>query len=215
MRALRRRCDRAFRPTASPRPGVGYVPEGRRVFANLTVEENLLRSGRTAGPVDVRRIYETLPAPRRAQDKQGRPALGRRTGDAVDLACADPEPEAPHARRTVAGLGAADRRGRIQDRRRARREGLSVLLVEQNVRAAVEIADRAYVLDDGRIVYEGDAREFGARRAARPRTRRRQRGKMGHGRIDRGAGDQAPGRGGALRPCVNAAVHAVTPSGPP
>ena len=44
----------------------------------------------------------------------------------------------------------------------ARREGLSVLLVEQNVRAAVEIADRAYVLDDGRIVYEGDARAFGA-----------------------------------------------------
>jgi branched-chain amino acid transport system ATP-binding protein len=44
----------------------------------------------------------------------------------------------------------------------ARREGVSVLLVEQNVRAAVEIADRAYVLDDGRIVYEGDARTFGA-----------------------------------------------------
>ena len=37
----------------------------------------------------------------------------------------------------------------------ARDEGISVLLVEQNVRAAVEIADRAYVLDDGRIVYEG------------------------------------------------------------
>ena len=44
----------------------------------------------------------------------------------------------------------------------ARREGLSVLLVEQNVRAAVEIADRAYVLDNGRIVYEGDASAFGA-----------------------------------------------------
>jgi branched-chain amino acid transport system ATP-binding protein len=43
----------------------------------------------------------------------------------------------------------------------ARREGLSVLLVEQNVRAAVEIADRAYVLDDGKVVYEGDAAEFG------------------------------------------------------
>ena len=43
----------------------------------------------------------------------------------------------------------------------AREEGVSVLLVEQNVRAAVEIADRAYVLDDGRVVYEGDARAFG------------------------------------------------------
>jgi branched-chain amino acid transport system ATP-binding protein len=43
----------------------------------------------------------------------------------------------------------------------ARAEGTAVLLVEQNVRAAVEIADRAYVIDDGRIVYEGNAREFG------------------------------------------------------
>jgi len=43
---------------------------------------------------------------------------------------------------------------------RMRQEGLSILLVEQNVRMAVAIADRAYVLDDGRIVYEGPAAEF-------------------------------------------------------
>lgn len=42
----------------------------------------------------------------------------------------------------------------------AREQGISVLLVEQNVRAAVEIADRAYVLDDGKIVYAGSAAEF-------------------------------------------------------
>ena len=42
----------------------------------------------------------------------------------------------------------------------AREEGISILLVEQNVRAAVEIADRAYVLDDGRVVYSGAAAEF-------------------------------------------------------
>jgi branched-chain amino acid transport system ATP-binding protein len=41
-----------------------------------------------------------------------------------------------------------------------RKEGMSVLLVEQNVRAAVEIADRAYVLDNGSIAYEGPAAEF-------------------------------------------------------
>ena len=65
----------------------------------------------------------------------------------------------------------------------ARREGLSVLLVEQNVRAAVEIADRAYVLDDGRIVYEGDAARLRRRREAGARTRRRQRREMGHRRL--------------------------------
>ena len=43
---------------------------------------------------------------------------------------------------------------------RAREQGISVLLVEQNVRAAVEVADRAYVLDDGKVVYSGPAAEF-------------------------------------------------------
>ena len=53
--------------------------------------------------------------------------------------------------------------GRLPDRRRdARREGISVLLVEQNVRAAVEIADRAYVLDDGRSSIPAPPREFAA-----------------------------------------------------
>ena len=42
----------------------------------------------------------------------------------------------------------------------AREEGISILLVEQNVRAATEIADRAYVLDDGRVVFSGAADEF-------------------------------------------------------
>jgi len=42
----------------------------------------------------------------------------------------------------------------------AREQGISVLLVEQNVRAAVEVADRAYVLDDGHVVYSGPAAEF-------------------------------------------------------
>ena len=45
--------------------------------------------------------------------------------------------------------------------RNARELGISVLLVEQNVRAAVEIADRAYVLADGRVAYEGSAAELG------------------------------------------------------
>ena len=44
--------------------------------------------------------------------------------------------------------------------RRSREWGISVLLVEQNVRAAVEVADRCYVLDDGHVVYDGIASEF-------------------------------------------------------
>ena len=51
----------------------------------------------------------------------------------------------------------------------ARGEGISILLVERNVRAATEIADRAYVLDDGRVVFSGAAGEF-ARDEARVRA---------------------------------------------
>ena len=57
-----------------------------------------------------------------------------------------------------------------------------MLLVEQNVRAAVEIADRAYVLDDGKVVYEGDAREFGRDEKRVRELAGAERGKVGYGR---------------------------------
>ena len=74
--------------------------------------------GRAAGPVDGQARLRGLPAPRRAQDQQGRPALGRRAGDAVDRPRADLEPEAAHARRALAGPRAVDRRGCVQNCRR-------------------------------------------------------------------------------------------------
>jgi branched-chain amino acid transport system ATP-binding protein len=142
--------------------GVGYVPEGRRIFANLTVEENLLVPVERPGPWTIRRIYETFPrlAERKA-NKGGQLSGGEQEMLSISrslmlnprLLMLD-EPSqglAPLIVGDVFKIIAA-----------ARREGVSVLLVEQNVRAAVEIADRAYVLDDGRIVYEGDAKEFGA-----------------------------------------------------
>ena len=57
-------------------------------------------------------------------------------------------------------------------------EGISVLLVEQNARMSLEIADNAYVLDDGIVVYSGTAAELAADEGARPGARRRQRGGM-------------------------------------
>ena len=134
--------------------GVGYVPEGRRVFANLTVEENLRVPVERAGPWTLARVYEAFPrlAERRANKgsqlsggEQEMLSIARALLLNPKLLMLD-EPSQGLAPLIVA----------------ARREGVSVLLVEQNVRAAVEIADRAYVLDDGRIVYEGAAREFAA-----------------------------------------------------
>ena len=60
-------------------------------------------------------------------------------------------------------------------------EGISVLLVEQNVRMSLEIADNAYVLDDGIVVYSGTAARTRRRRKPRPLARRRQRRRMDDG----------------------------------
>jgi branched-chain amino acid transport system ATP-binding protein len=141
--------------------GVGYVPEGRRIFANLTVAENLHVPVERPGPWTIDRIYNLFPHLLERQGNKGRQlsggeqemlSIGRSLLLNPRILLLD-EPSqglAPlivqEVFKVVAGM---------------RGEGMSVLLVEQNVRAAVEIADRAYVLDDGRIVYEGAAAEFG------------------------------------------------------
>jgi branched-chain amino acid transport system ATP-binding protein len=140
--------------------GVGYVPEGRRIFANLTVEENLMVPVKRPGPCSIARVYRHFP--RLAERKTSKGAqLSGGEQEMLSISRAlmlNPklllldEPSqglAPLTVGEVFTIVAA-----------ARRDGVSVLLVEQNVRAAVEIADRAYVLDDGRVVYQGDAREF-------------------------------------------------------
>ena len=73
-----------FPPYRIAEAGVGYVPEGRRIFANLTVDENLLVPVERPGPWTVKRVYEAFPRLAERRDQQGRPALGRRAGDAVD-----------------------------------------------------------------------------------------------------------------------------------
>jgi branched-chain amino acid transport system ATP-binding protein len=142
--------------------GVGYVPEGRRIFANLTVEENLLVPVERPGPWTIRRIYETFPRLAERKTNKGAQLSG---GEQEMLSISRAlvlNPRLLMLDEPSQGLGPLIVSDVFKIVAAARHEGVSVLLVEQNVRAAVEIADRAYVLDDGRIVYEGEAREFGA-----------------------------------------------------
>ena len=141
--------------------GVGFVPEGRRVFGTLTVAETQRVPLERSGPFTVKRVYELFPRLAERRTSRGRQLSG---GEQVVLSIgralllnrkllllAEPSQGlAPLIVKQVFDI--------VAD---MRREGSSSLLVEQNVRAAVEIADRAYVLDDGRVVYEGDAAEFG------------------------------------------------------
>ena len=140
--------------------GVGYVPEGRRVFANLTVDENLRVPAERPGPWTAQRVYDLFPRLKDRRANKGRQLSG---GEQEMLAIGRAlllNPKLLFLDEPSQGLAPLI----VQDVFRVvvemRNAGISVLLVEQNVRAAVEIADRAYVLDDGKVVYEGPAAEF-------------------------------------------------------
>ncbi|MGC1818760.1 MAG: ABC transporter ATP-binding protein [Casimicrobiaceae bacterium] len=140
--------------------GVGYVPEGRRVFANLTVDENLRVPLERPGPWTVARLYDLFPRLRERRNNKGRQLSG---GEQEMLSIARAlllNPKLLMLDEPSQGLAPIIVQQVFDVIAAMRKEGISVLLVEQNVRAAVEIADRAYVLDDGKVVYEGPAAEF-------------------------------------------------------
>ncbi len=141
--------------------GVGYVPEGRRIFANLTVDENLRVPLERPGPWTIPRVYELFPRLAQRKTSKGRQLSG---GEQEMLAIARTlllNPKLLLLDEPSQGLAPLIVQEVFRVVGAMRDEGISVLLVEQNVRAAVQVADRAYVLDDGRVVYEGSAAEFG------------------------------------------------------
>ena len=142
--------------------GVGYVPEGRRVFANLTVDENLRVPIERSGSWTIPRIYELFPRLAERKMNRGRQLSG---GEQEMLAIARAllvNPKLLMLDEPSQGLAPLVVSEVFRIVTEMRREGISVLLVEQNARMSLEIADFAYVLDDGRVVYSGTARELAA-----------------------------------------------------
>jgi len=140
--------------------GVGFVPEGRRIFANLSVDENLRVPMERPGPWDIARVYALFPRLLERKDNKGRQLSG---GEQEMLSIARAlllNPKILILDEPSQGLAPLIVRQVFDVIVAARQQGMSVLLVEQNVRAAVEIADRCYVLDNGEIAYEGAAAEL-------------------------------------------------------
>ena len=147
-------------PYAIAALGIGYVPEGRRIFGNLTVEENLKVPLERPGHWTIPRIYQLFPRLEERRRNKGRQLSG---GEQEMLAIARAlllNPKILLLDEPSQGLAPLIVQEVFRVIADMRKTGMSILLVEQNVRAAVEIADRAYVLDDGRIIYEGAAAEL-------------------------------------------------------
>ncbi|HEY5366499.1 MAG TPA: ABC transporter ATP-binding protein [Casimicrobiaceae bacterium] len=140
---------------AIARLGVGYVPEGRRIFGNLTVLENLLVPPERPGPWNLERVFKLFPRLAERKSQLGRQLSG---GEQEMLAIARPlllNPRLMLLDEPSQGLAPLIVQEVMGVVRSMRDEGLSVLLVEQNVPLSLGVADRAYILDDGKVVYSG------------------------------------------------------------
>ena len=142
--------------------GVGYVPEGRKIFGPLTVLENLKVPQAQPGPWTIERVFQLFPRLGERRGQLGRQLSG---GEQEMLAIARPlllNPRVMLLDEPSQGLAPLIVREVMQVVRRMRDEGLTVLLIEQNAPLSLSIADRAYVLDDGKVVYSGKAAELAA-----------------------------------------------------
>jgi branched-chain amino acid transport system ATP-binding protein len=152
-------------PAETVRLGLVQVPEGRRIFGRLTVEENLRAGGmgskdRAAKAKAQERVYELFPVLKERSAQRGvllsggeqqMLAIGRALMASPRLLLLD-EPSLGLAPRIIGQIGEV-----IAE---INRQGTSVLLVEQNATMALGVADLAYVLDVGEVSLSGDAREL-------------------------------------------------------
>ena len=151
------------------RLGVGYVPEGRKIFPNLTVLENLAVPMTRPGYWTVDRVLELFPNLGARRDSWGRQLSG---GEQEMLAIARAlliNPKLLLLDEPSQGLAPLLVREVFRVVASMREQGISILLVEQNARFGLEVADRVYVLNDGEVIHSGPAQEL-ARDETRVRT---------------------------------------------
>jgi branched-chain amino acid transport system ATP-binding protein len=157
------------RPTHEiSRLGVGFVPEDRRIFADLTVAENLMVGARDgAGGWTTERVFQLFPALRRLAGQRGGSLSGGEqqmltiartlmTSPRLLLLDEPSEGLAPVVVRLLADAIAA-----------LRRADLTIVLSEQNLKFARRLADRAYIIEKGQIKFEGPITALDADEALR------------------------------------------------
>jgi branched-chain amino acid transport system ATP-binding protein len=145
--------------------GIGQVAEGRQVFPTLTVQENLemgamLPRARAGQRHNLERVYALFP---RLAERSGQPAGTLSGGEQQMLAigrCLMGKPDLVMFDEPSLGLAPTVVQAMLQTIRDLNRDGLTCVLVEQNVAVSLKLASRAYVLENGRVTLSGSGAEL-------------------------------------------------------
>jgi len=146
--------------------GLGLVPEGRQVFPNLTVRENLVATAANRrsdpNPWTLERVFALFPQLRERQRHYGNQLSG---GEQQMLAIGRAlmtNPRLLILDEATEGLAPLVRVEIYRSIERLKGEGLAILLIDKDVAALARVADRHYVLEKGRVVWSGTSAELGA-----------------------------------------------------
>ncbi len=150
-------------PYRLARKGIGYVPDDRRIFADLTVGENLeiaARPGPGGEHWDKQKVYGLFPALKNLDGRRGGLLSG---GEQKMLAVARALMTNPHfllLDEPTEGLAPALVRSLGERIKKLKEAGLTVLLAEQNIKFTLGLSDYGYIIDNGRICYQGPVAEL-------------------------------------------------------
>jgi branched-chain amino acid transport system ATP-binding protein len=139
--------------------GLGLVPEGRQIFPNLTVRENLVATA-TRGPWTLQRVYTLFAHLRERERNYGNQLSG---GEQQMLAIGRAlmtNPKLLILDEATEGLAPLVRAEIYRSIEKLKAEGLSILIIDKDVKALSRVADRHYVLEKGRVVWSGTGSEL-------------------------------------------------------
>ncbi len=158
------------------RAGIGLVPEGRQIFPNLSVEENLVataRHGQQQGtesgnshraPWTLERVYELFP---RLRERRGNPGTRLSGGEQQMLAVGRAlmtNPRLLILDEATEGLAPLVRRDIWQALEQLKRTGLAILCIDKNLASMLPLADRHYIMEKGRVAWMGTSEQYLAQR---------------------------------------------------
>jgi branched-chain amino acid transport system ATP-binding protein len=154
-------------PYEIARHGIGYVPEDRRIFRSLSVHENLLmgiKGGKQSRAGDggwtIERVYRLFPQLEERRNQKGGHLSGGEQQMLTVVRTLLGNPQVILVDEPTEGLAPLIVKDVLEMLNAVRKSGVTVLMVEQNFKAAIKVADRYYIMGKGHIVFEGNTEQL-------------------------------------------------------